>query len=476
MEVDDGPVYGPLAPADDPAYAQYQYRMANRAARQSYRRRRKSSSRRYRYGYRSYRTLRPRRYYYRGRGAYYLKARGNLSGNVGLGKFDFGAEGGISKGSIVTGLGSYDERAIIKNSMISPMVPEIRNTIYAEGGTIIRHREYLGTVVTSNVAGAFKMENYALNPAQEGTFPWLSTIAKNYEEYVPNGIFFEFRSTCSDAIASSTNLALGQLMMATQYDPTDPPFNNDQEMLNYSWAQSGKVSEHVRHYVECDPRQTPLSHLYTREGEAASDSDLRFSDFGTFSIATQGLQGTSINIGQLWVSYEFIFYKPKVGSAGADAGGLFKAIQTDSAISAIYPFGSDLSVVHYDVHNNIGCTLSLAANAIVITFPVVRKPVTYILTYTVEGASTASVQTPTYAFSSLIQPVQCLPGPGDTEIALPPATSTTSEVLLTVFLDVNNVVDPTPQTVSIQCGAPPTSAVAGIYVTEIPYLDPALYP
>lgn len=351
--------------------------------RRSYRRRtygRRSYGRRYGSYYR-------RRPYYRGRGAYYLHANGAMSGGIpGIGKFAVGARGGL-----VSGLGAYELGNISHNTLIKPDIPEIRNAAYVEGATIIRHREYLGPITTSATAGAFKIENFELNPAQSAAFPWLSQIAENYEEYKPNGLLFEFRSTASDAIASSTNLALGQVMMATQYDPTDPPFTNDVDMLNYSWAQSGKVSDNLQHFVECDPKQSPMSHLYTRAGTEASSSDLRFSDFGRFSIATQGLQGTNVQIGQLWVSYEFLLYKPKIGESQSTGGGIFMLQQADGSVSTNKIVG-DIGNAELYEGNNIPMALSYDDNGYFrVVFPQRNVECTYDVSFTVIGDGSALV-------------------------------------------------------------------------------------
>lgn len=73
---------------------------------------------------------------------------------------------------------------------------------------IITHREYIGDVITSGTAGAFKTNTYYINPGLNKTFPWLSQIAQNFESYRMLGCAFEFKSMSSDAL-NSTNTALG---------------------------------------------------------------------------------------------------------------------------------------------------------------------------------------------------------------------------------------------------------------------------
>ena len=59
--------------------------------------------------------------------------------------------------------------------------------------------------------------------------------------------------------------------------------------------------------------QSVLGDLYVRPTlNVPSGSDRRLYDFGNFQIATIGLQGTSVNVGELWVTYEIELFKPKV--------------------------------------------------------------------------------------------------------------------------------------------------------------------
>jgi len=422
-------------------------------------------------GYGAYSRSRPvyRKRYLRQRGAYYVK--GEVHGSAKIP--GFGKVGGSLSGGVLEGLGAYNISNIRHNVLIKPDIPEVRNTVYAEGGTIIRHREYLGPIVTSDVAGKFKLQSFPLNPAQQSTFPWLSSIAQNYEEYKPNGVCFEFRSTASDAIASSTNLALGQVMMCTQYDPTDPLFNSDVELLNYTWAQSGKVSDNVQHFVECDPKQSPLSHLYTRAGANSSDTDLRFSDFGTFSIATSGLQGTSVQVGQLWVTYEFILYKPKIGDDSAQAGGWYH-FGNDVGVSNIQPFGAISSGI-LDVENNLNIILADANNEALITFPASAVTTSYMVSLTYTGDSTASVQKPFIdpATDPLIKFIQHADNNQNANLAWPTATATSASCGIIMWCNIPG--DGLPHSIELGVSALPTSPYVDIYIAQIPYLDPAIY-
>jgi hypothetical protein len=207
----------------------------------------------------------------------------------------------------ITGSGAYK---VNSNSLLSSgnQVPMFKSGL---GTTRLRHREFITDVISSSTPGAFGITNYAINPGLVGTFPWLSSIANNYEQYQFHGLIFEFKTTSSDAL-NSVNTALGTVVMATEYDVADSGFTNKQQMEAYEYSSSTKPSLSVVHPVECDPRQNTLRELYVRSGDITRDP--RFFDLGNFQIATVGLQGSAVNIGELWVSYDIELFKPKIST------------------------------------------------------------------------------------------------------------------------------------------------------------------
>jgi len=210
----------------------------------------------------------------------------------------------------ITGLGQYK---IQSNVFMNGKIPQFKNKSKGRG-TVIRFHEYLSDVYTtadiSNPA-AFTTQNFIINAANPNTFPSLTQLASNFEQYAFEGIMFQFRSTSADAL-NSTNTALGSVIMGTQYDVSDPVFNSKAEMLNYEYAESCKPSENCLHMVECAPNQNVLSDLYTLRGSVPSGTDSRMFNMGRFTLATVGFQAANVNIGELHVTYQVRLLKPKL--------------------------------------------------------------------------------------------------------------------------------------------------------------------
>lgn len=252
-----------------------------------------------------------------------------------------GAEMLVNK---IAGFGDYVAapfaRNIKKNSLnklaMGQDPPTVMNS--SHNNVIVRHREYLIDVVTGT-AGAFNNRSWAINPGVPETFPWLSGIAQQFEQYKIRGMVFEFKSTSADAL-NSTNTALGTVIMATEYDATRPDFASKQAMENQQYAQSARQSCSMLHPIECARSENVLSELYVRNG-GDTGQDLRFCDFGKFQLATVGQQGSAIVIGELWVSYEVELLKPRM-AAPEGVGAVFSQhLRATTGISATVPFGTN---------------------------------------------------------------------------------------------------------------------------------------
>lgn len=218
-------------------------------------------------------------------------------------------------GDTIMGYGGY--RSSRGNKILAGNPPTVQNS---SGGFIVRHREYIGDVPSS---AAFQNFSFPLNPGLAVTFPWLASLAENFEEWIPRGIIFEYKTMSSDAVVSANaNAGLGSVIMATEYNPYAGTFGNKQQMENYEGAVSCKPSVSCMHAVECSKFKNPMGSYYTRTGPVPSGQDLRLYDLGTFQLAVQGTQSTGTVMGELWVSFEVEFRKPRLpaGTAGTDNG------------------------------------------------------------------------------------------------------------------------------------------------------------
>lgn len=247
----------------------------------------------------------------------------------------------------ISGFGDYQVK---KNALVfnQDAVPEFTNSNRC---TVITHKEFITDIKSSSV---FSSSEFRINPTVADTFPWLSSIAQNYEQYVVQGMVFEYKTTSATAIGS-TNTALGTVVMATQYNSLSQSFDNKQQMENYEFSQSSVPSQSVLHAIECDPTQTQCGGVFNCWNPNASEGDLRLYDVGRFTIATVGMQQTNIPIGELWVSYKICLLKPRLTAVQSVADVYI--LDVDSVVTAD-PLGSAAHVTAEPYNSNFTTIVS----------------------------------------------------------------------------------------------------------------------
>lgn len=251
-----------------------------------------------------------------------LSNKSNIGSNVGrmlgslVGKGDLGSHVGnqISK---IFGSGDYVIRSnsLMNSNGVSP--PKFGSS---GRGTRVTEREFLCDIYSGNlISGSteFTSQIFKINPSDRSTFPWLSTIALQFDQWDLHGLVFYFKSTSSTFNGASQ--ALGTVVMATDYNVMDPPYPSKQIMENSDYACSAKPSEDLVHGVECAIKERPTELLYTGSN---TGTPLNLTTLGNFQVATVGCSAANIKLGELWVSYDLTFYKKQLVSPMVNAYAL----------------------------------------------------------------------------------------------------------------------------------------------------------
>lgn len=213
---------------------------------------------------------------------------------------------------MLTGHGDYDvgSNTLGSHGGTAMQAPQFSG---GSGGFRIKHREFVKDILMTT-AFTNTRNRFNLNPGNTILFPWLSSIATEFEQWKPHGIVIEFRTTSVDSL-NSTNTALGTVIMCTDYNVLSAPYGSKQEMENSFFCSTSKPSENCLHPIECAPGSLPMQWMYVRPNantsyQGAVVSDLRFSDMGQFQLATSGGPQQDVVIGELWISYDVEFQKP----------------------------------------------------------------------------------------------------------------------------------------------------------------------
>jgi len=165
-----------------------------------------------------------------------LRLLGGVGGSAVGSMFGVGPAGsavGTGLGATLSkwlGQGDYEvsSNSIVKSAKAAPQIPLMHSSNQT---VVVRNREYLGQVISST---AFTVQGFfPINPGRDDTFPWLSQIARRFQEYTLKGMVFHYVPTSGSI---STTQALGSVMMQTTYRSTDAPPTSKIEMLNEYWA------------------------------------------------------------------------------------------------------------------------------------------------------------------------------------------------------------------------------------------------
>lgn len=204
---------------------------------------------------------------------------------------------------------------------------------------VISHREFVQDITGTT---GFSIQSFQITPTNSALFPWLAQISSNFEEYRIHGMLFEFKTTSGMSV-SSTNTALGTVIMATQYNPNDTAFSTKIDMENYEFATTGGPFESFLHPLECKPQLTVAPQLYVNQpNTSGAVVDLRLTNFGNFNIATVGMQASNV-VGELWVSYQVELLKPRLSSVLVGNGRINMAFTSNT--SAANLFGTNGSTI-----------------------------------------------------------------------------------------------------------------------------------
>lgn len=399
----------------------------------------------------------------KGRGGYYDSAPVKwLARNVPKGTFR-SAGGAVAgplgsfAGDMLSKLAGFGAYTVKQNSLIgegeSPAAMHSTNS-----SCVIRHREYIGDVIASPSApNTFDLSSYSINPGLYASFPWLSAIAAQYQQYRFRGLVYEFKTLYADAIASAaSNATIGGVIMATDYNVLGGTFQSKQAMDNTEYTTSSKPSCSFYHPIECKPGTMPTEWYFVRSGSAPAGSDARLFDMGLFQIATFGIAATSVVVGELWVTYEIELAKPILGVLGNTVlSDHFKLSGVDNS----NPLGTTSTA---SAGNSLGGTV----NSISYNFPADAQS-GYFMVYWIVAGTAAAITNPGLTFNNCTA-VNAFLNKGVSAMNCPVNTTTSSEASYCIIVKIPQQAPGSSASVVWSSGTLPTSITNGdLYVTQI---------
>lgn len=275
-----------------------------------------------------------------------------------------------------------------------------------KGAMTIKHSEYIGDLIQQATSGAFTSQSYGLNPANDGTFPWLSSTAVNFQHYKFRKLVFEYRPLVSNSTSTTGGslLSMGSVILATQYDSVLGPYTTKATMAESDYAVTIRPSERALHAIECDSKYNPLGVMFcspqTSLTQGYNNSDIRMQNLGIFEIAASGIPtaGTQLDLGEIWVHYEVELLKPQLNAnlSALQSSHYYGSTATGNPTNN-NPFGPNVTstVQPTAVSNNL-LQLTFTVNSF--SFPLQVTTGSFLCVYAAKGGAGAFTYTaPTVA-------------------------------------------------------------------------------
>lgn len=328
------------------------------------------------------------------------------------------------------------------------------------GDIVVEKTEYLFDLTSSATASAFSGTAFAVNPglssANGGAFSWLNGIANQFEEWDPVYCEIIFKSTSANAL-NSTNTALGTVGITPLYNTfSSTSLGSKVAAESYDGACSGVTSKSLLLKLQTKNSRNPLDTYFTRSGAVPANQTASMTDLCNVVVWTQGLQGTSVVVGEVWIRYKIILKSPKPG-----------ALLGSSVAGAHYTASSGVSTSHY-FGTGDAPTQSAGSN-MVWTFtgttaigPATIAPGKYEITYVTNGGATGGAVGPTIAYTTNCSAANITNASASAQYAVGNPTGTWG--ITTVFV---NVTGPSP-VLTFSGAIFPSSANIDFIVTQLP--------
>jgi len=180
---------------------------------------------------------------------------------------------------------------------------------------IISDTEFVAPVIVANQPN-FNNTAYALNPGNAVLFPWLSTIAKQFEKYTFTRLNFIYKKEVSEY---ATGGQTGKVIMSVDFDAADPAPGTKQQMEDTIPHADAMPSQSFALNLQTRDLAHPNTIArYVRSGGLPGGGDIKTYDVGNLNVATQGIL-TNSEVGELHVSYTVKLEKPVLESGLAPA-------------------------------------------------------------------------------------------------------------------------------------------------------------
>lgn len=255
------------------------------------------------------------------------------------------------------------------SQVVRNTAPSVRSA--ANGNVTISHREFVTSVgPAAQDVNTFRCRRLELNPALEGTFAWLSGMARLYESYRFLNLQFEFVPSCGTTTDGSVSIGI-------DYDAFDDPPTDKVRFMQNAGSVRGVPWSGLTLRAQV-AALNKLPQRYTRQNTLADNLDIKTYDVGSLLIATDGAAAAPKTWGDLFVSYTITLLTPQAPIWIMDPAESTAKVVGGGTFGVATPFG-DHSVI--DPHGKLPVSVNEAGSAFTL-----KRAGQYLIDLAVAGA------------------------------------------------------------------------------------------
>lgn len=176
--------------------------------------------------------------------------------------------------------------------------------------------------VTTNTTFTNAIARLEVNPGLSATFPWLSQIAQQWEEYRFHNIEFEYVTRAATSQA-------GNILIAPDYDCSDPTPTTELILSSYEDAVEDALWKDITCRLNNKSMFPNGERKFVRSGPVVGS--LKLYDVAQLFYAP--IASSAIDVGRLWVHYDVEFFVASNDSGGGSRNSSVSFFQNQSSQS-----------------------------------------------------------------------------------------------------------------------------------------------
>lgn len=192
----------------------------------------------------------------------------------------------------------------------------------------IKNSEFISTIVGSTTFSS--SQKFVINPGLVGTFPWLSVLAAEWQQYRIHRLCFRY-------VTRTSTSSVGSVILSPDYNAVDVAPTSEQIASNTQDAVEDVCWRSITCHLDVAAMFPFGPRKQIRVGNISGDYTTY--DAGRLFVCVTG-QGSAADIGKLWVDYDVELFVPQSSPSQVVPSGTQLALYALSVDSGGFSSGS----------------------------------------------------------------------------------------------------------------------------------------